>query len=104
MAAPYLAMNLGPQTSKAYGMLQSLDASFGRLRAKLKELSLETNTLLIFTSDNGPCSGSVPTNRFMAGLHGLKGTVYENGIRTPCFLVGRRVSKAPLKWTGWPRT
>ena len=86
LAAPYLAMNLGPQTSKAYGMLQSVDSSFGRLRATLKELSLETNTLLIFTSDNGPCSGSAPTNRFMAGLHGLKGTVYENGIRTPCFL------------------
>jgi arylsulfatase/arylsulfatase A len=40
---------------------------------------------LLFASDNGPCSGSVPLNRFMAGLHGLKGTVYENGIRVPCF-------------------
>ena len=97
LAAPYLAMNLGPQTSKAYGMLQSLDASFGRLRAKLKELSLETETLLIFTSDNGPCSGSVPTNRFMAGLHGLKGTVYENGVRTPCFLRWPAGFKSPAR-------
>jgi arylsulfatase A-like enzyme len=97
LAAPYLAMNLGPQTSKAYGMLQSLDANFGRLRAKLKELSLETNTLLIFTSDNGPCSGSVPTNRFMAGLQGLKGTVYENGVRTPCFLRWPAGFKSPAK-------
>lgn len=97
LAAPYAAMKLGPQTSKAYGMLQSVDASFGRLRTTLRGLSLETNTLLIFTSDNGPCSGSVPTNRFMAGLHGLKGTVYENGIRTPCFLRWPAGFKSPAK-------
>ena len=64
-------------------MIQSLDAGFGRLRAALSSLGLEENTLFIFLSDNGPCSGSAPTDRFMAGLHGLKGTVYENGIRVP---------------------
>ena len=85
LAAPYLKLGLGLMTSEAYGMLKSVDNSFGKVRATLKELGLEENTLLLFTSDNGPCSGSAPTNRFMAGLHGLKGTVYENGIRTPCF-------------------
>lgn len=83
--APYLAMGLGPMTSKAYGCLRSVDDNFAKLRSLLRELDLEDNTLLIFTADNGPCSGSVPVNRFMAGLHGLKGTVYENGIRVPCF-------------------
>ncbi|MCX6898904.1 MAG: arylsulfatase [Verrucomicrobia bacterium] len=85
LAAPYLKLGLGLMTSKAYGMLKSADNNFGKVRATLKELGLEEKTLLLFTSDNGPCSGSAPTNRFMAGLHGLKGTVYENGIRTPCF-------------------
>ena len=83
LAESYVAF--GPSTSKIYGMMTSVDNNFGRLRNALKTAGLEDNTLLIFTSDNGPCSGSVPTNRFMAGLHGLKGTVYENGIRVPCF-------------------
>lgn len=86
LAEPFLKLGLGPNTSKVYGMLESVDANFGKLRDALKELGLEENTLLLFASDNGPCSGSVPTNRFMAGLHGLKGTVYENGIRVPCFV------------------
>ncbi|MCX6911400.1 MAG: arylsulfatase [Verrucomicrobia bacterium] len=99
LAAPYLKLGLGLMTSKAYGMLKSVDNNFGKLRATLKELGLEENTLLLFTSDNGPCSGSAPTNRFMAGLHGLKGTVYENGIRTPCFARWPAGFKSPAKVT-----
>ncbi|MBI5817954.1 MAG: arylsulfatase [Verrucomicrobia bacterium] len=99
LAAPYLKLGLGPMTSKAYGMLKSVDNSFGKVRTTLKELGLEENTLLLFTSDNGPCSGSAPTNRFMAGLHGLKGTVYENGIRTPCFTRWPAGFKSPVKVT-----
>jgi arylsulfatase A-like enzyme len=86
LAAGYDAAGLGDSTVKIYGMVQSVDTNFGRLRAALRELGLEENTLLIFLSDNGPCSGSQPVDRHMAGLHGLKGTVYENGIRVPCFM------------------
>ncbi len=99
LAAPFVALGLGPQTSKAYGMVKSVDDSFGRVRATLKELGLEDNTLLLFASDNGPCSGSAPTNRFMAGLHGLKGTVYENGIRVPCFARWPAGFRGPAKVT-----
>jgi len=86
LAAEYDALGLSDSTRKIYGMIHSVDSNFGRLRAVLDELGLEENTLLIFTSDNGPCSGSNPLDRHMAGLHGLKGTVYENGIRVPCFM------------------
>lgn len=87
LAAAYDHLDLGTNTGKAYGMVRSVDNNFGRLRATLKDLGLEDNTLLIFTSDNGPCSGSKPAERrFLAGLHGLKGTVYEGGIRVPCFM------------------
>lgn len=97
LAAPYDAVGLTNSTAKIYGMLRSIDNNFGRLRAALQELGLEDNTLLIFTSDNGPCSGSAPLDRFMAGLHGLKGTVYENGIRVPCFLRWPAGLKSPAK-------
>jgi arylsulfatase A-like enzyme len=53
--------------------------------------------LLVFMSDNGPCSGSEPLDRFMAGLHGLKGTVYENGVRTPCFMRWPGGFKSPAR-------
>lgn len=86
LEAPFKAKGLDGKTAKICGMIQSLDASFGRVRTTLKELGVEDNTLVIFFSDNGPCAGSVTTNRFMAGLHGLKGTPYENGIRVPCFV------------------
>lgn len=86
LMAPFEKLDLSESTKKIYGMTASVDQNFGRLRAALKELALEENTLLIFTSDNGPCSGSAPLDRHMAGLHGLKGTVYQNGIRVPCFM------------------
>jgi arylsulfatase/arylsulfatase A len=59
----------------------------------------ERRALLIFTSDNGPCSGSQPVDRHLAGLHGLKGTVYENGIRVPCFLRWPAGFQSPAKVT-----
>lgn len=87
LAAEFDLPELGASTQKIYGMIRSVDNNFGRLRAELRELGLEDNTLLIFTSDNGTATESHPTeNRFMAGLHGAKGTVYEGGIRVPCFM------------------
>ncbi len=97
LAAEFDALGLGDSTKKIYGMLRSVDNSFGRVRSVLKELGLEDDTLLIFTTDNGPCSGSNPVDRFMAGLHGLKGTVYENGIRVPCFMRWPAGFKAPAQ-------
>jgi len=99
LAAEFDALGLADSTQKIYGMIRSVDNNFGKLRAILKELGLEDNTLLIFTSDNGPCSGSKPLDRHMAGLHGLKGTVYENGIRVPCFARWPAGFKSPAKVT-----
>lgn len=58
---------------------------------------LEQNTLLVLTSDNCPCSSSGPVDRHMAGLHGLKGTVYENGIRVPWFMSWPAGFSSPAK-------
>jgi arylsulfatase A-like enzyme len=98
LAAAYDNLNTGASTAKIYGMIRSMDNNFGRLRTVLKDLGIEDNTLLVFTSDNGPCSGSKPAeNRFLAGLHGLKGTVYEGGIRVPCFMRWPAGFKSPGK-------
>ncbi len=86
LSEPYEKMGLRDSLPKVYGMIQSTDDNFGRLRAALKELGLEDNTLLIFVSDNGPMIHFGNEKERLAGLHGLKGTVYEGGIRTPCFM------------------
>jgi arylsulfatase A-like enzyme len=58
--------------------LYDLDASVGQLRASLRELGLEQNTLLVFTSDNGALQTSP-----QEPLRGSKGGYYEGGIREP---------------------
>lgn len=78
-----------PTPHAAYAaMVTRLDKTVGRVRAKLRELNLDKNTLVIFTSDNGPTHGRVggADSVFFnsaAGLRGLKGSVYEGGIREP---------------------
>lgn len=69
------------QTAKVFGMITNLDRNVGRLLAKLDELKLTEDTIVIFMTDNGP-----QQPRYTAGLHGRKGTVYDGGIRVPFFI------------------
>lgn len=68
------------------GMITRLDAYVGEILAKLKEKGLADNTLVFFTSDNGPHEegGADPTFFGRDGkLRGLKRQCYEGGIRIP---------------------
>lgn len=62
-------------------VLKELDVQIGRLMDGLRELGIDDNTILIFTSDNGPAPAfdGHRTN----SLRGQKGTLYEGGIRMP---------------------
>jgi arylsulfatase A-like enzyme len=79
--APFRGKGVDETTAKTYGMLANLDENAGHLLAHLKKEGLEENTILIFMSDNGPTPA-----RFNSGMRGLKGTVYEGGLRVPFFV------------------
>ncbi len=68
------------------GMISHLDAGIGRLVRLLDELKLTENTIIFFTSDNGPQIGAGTDPQFFdaaGGLRGFKGDLYEGGIRVP---------------------
>ena len=59
--------------------IMEIDWSVGEILNTLKKYGLEQNTLVIFTSDNGPANGEGSPG----GLRGRKGSTYEGGVRVP---------------------
>ena len=85
---PYLDKSVPQPRANFYGMIACIDENVGRLMAKLKEMGLEKNTIVIFMTDNG---SAIPVNEktgdgFSAGMRGFKGSEYEGGHRVPCFV------------------
>ena len=70
-----------PKMESAYGeVVEEIDAMVGRLMTRLRELGLDRDTLVIFTSDNGPFyEGSSGVLRDRKG-----GAGYDGGYRVPC--------------------
>jgi arylsulfatase len=71
-----------PNVAKFFGMIANLDDNVGRLLARLRELGLEKDTLVIFMNDNGGTAG-VPV--FNAGMRGHKVTPWLGGTRASSF-------------------
>jgi arylsulfatase A-like enzyme len=76
-----------PRPRAAYaGMVSRMDDYVGRLIELLRELELDSKTLVMFSSDNGPTfNGGTDSDFFESAgpLRGLKTEVYEGGIRVP---------------------
>ncbi|MCB0841029.1 MAG: arylsulfatase [Bacteroidetes bacterium] len=80
-----------PESHAAFAaMVNVLDDHVGELIAKLKELGVYGNTLIIFTSDNGPhIEGGADPDYFDSNgpYKGYKRDLYEGGIRVPMIAV-----------------
>lgn len=77
-----------PTPRAAYAaMITRMDRTIGRLFALIKELGLDQRTLVMFSSDNGPAhdvgGADSPFFESAGKLRGLKGDLYEGGIRVP---------------------
>jgi arylsulfatase A-like enzyme len=96
-----------PEKNKA-AVITRLDADVGKLVALLKALRIEHQTILFFTSDNGPHQeGGVDPSFFQSAgpWRGIKRQLYEGGLRVPMIvrwpgiIKGGRVSDFP--WAFW---
>ena len=76
-----------PRPHAAYAaMITRMDRDIGTILARLKDLGLEENTVVMFSSDNGTTySKGVDASYFnsVGDMRGLKGSVFEGGIKVP---------------------
>ena len=66
---------------KVYAMVSNIDDNISRVLKKLDDLDISRNTVVIFMTDNGP-----QQSRYVAGMRGLKGSVYRGGVRVPLLI------------------
>ena len=102
-----------PNPEKGFAaQVSRMDRDVGRLTALLRELKIHENTLIFFTSDNGPHSEGNHRHEFFDSngpLRGYKRDLYEGGVRVPGIawwpgtIAPGRVSDAPMaSWDYMP--
>ena len=99
----YEARGLSKPLATVFAMIEQMDAGIGRVLDALDRSGQATNTIVVFLSDNGPIGNSSNLGsltdaemalRNPAGLRGVKGNLWENAVRVPCF----------IRWPGHTQT
>jgi len=81
---PYKGRGLVPEKEIYYAVLTDADYHIGRLMKALTEMRLDENTLIIFSSDNGPAHYQPGwTAGSTAGLKGRKADIFQGGVNVP---------------------
>jgi arylsulfatase A-like enzyme len=88
----YMGKGLSENLATLYGMVEHMDHHVGRLLDSLDGMGLAEQTVIFFLSDNGPAilNGQLTDEdraiRYVNGLRGHKGNIWENGIKSPLFV------------------
>ncbi len=87
----YVDRGLDDRTACVYGMVENIDDNLARILAKLDQLQLADDTIVIFTSDNGPWMPRLGSKgpwkrRYNGDMRGRKADVDEGGVRVPFFV------------------
>ena len=87
----YKQRGFDDKTACVYGMVENIDENLSRILAKLDELELAKDTIVIFMSDNGPWMPPPGAEgpwkcRYNGGMRGRKMDVDEGGVRVPLFI------------------
>ncbi|MFU8780524.1 MAG: sulfatase [Kiritimatiellia bacterium] len=101
---PHLPCVAGPEYAAMYkdqdfemqqyaGCITAMDEQMGRLRGKLKELGIDENTMLFFTSDNGP---EIGTPGVAGPYRDRKRSLHEGGVRVPGLMTWPRMLTSPM--------
>ncbi|SDG70733.1 sulfatase [Winogradskyella thalassocola] len=77
------------------GLIESMDDAIGVVLEKLKELGLDKNTIIVFTSDNGGVASGDAFSTTNYPLRGGKGYQWEGGIREPYLIKAPMIKDAP---------
>ncbi len=88
---PFRQAGLSEELSILYGMIRRMDRGIGQVLDELDRLHLRENTLVIFSSDNGPQFATSWTDRcrikrYNFGFRGHKDLIYDGGIRVPAIV------------------
>ena len=89
--AKYTDRGFDERTACVYGMVENVDDNLARILARLDDLKLADNTIVIFTSDNGPWMPAPGAKgewkrRYNGDMRGRKAEVDEGGVRVPLFI------------------
>ncbi|MEZ5104088.1 MAG: sulfatase-like hydrolase/transferase [Draconibacterium sp.] len=77
----YKEKGFNKNSATIYAMIEIMDKGIGLVIKELEKLNLRKNTIIIFSSDNGP--DPLTGNRFNQNFRGGKYTIYEGGIHVP---------------------
>jgi len=83
------------KTRASLAMCENIDNNVGRLKAKLRELGLEENTMIIYLSDNGPNG-----HRWNGEMKGIKGSTDDGGVKSPLMVQWKGRIKPNVKIKG----
>lgn len=68
-------------TRAALAMVENIDQNVARILARIRELDIEENTIVVYFTDNGPNG-----DRYNGAMRGKKGSTDEGGVRSPLFI------------------